>query len=87
MSSDCETNMIRISDDLSNIDDILNSSGIVYNNNLLENIDKPIQKHQFIVNSTTDLHRMPSLDNESYSEENRRNILMNEFQKKETYNT
>lgn len=69
-----ETDTIRIDDDL-----IKNCS---------EDLDKAKQKsHHSIVRTTSDLHTIPLLDNEDYSEENWGNILMNPKKKTPIYLT
>lgn len=86
--SDSETDMIRINDDLSNLDDILNSSRFLFNNSGYEDLEKSIQKpHQSVVNTIPEIHTIPLLENEDYCEENWGNILMNPKKKKPVYLT
>lgn len=88
LNEDNETDFIRINDDLSNLEEILNSSSQSLDKNCCINLDKPIQKlHYSIDNTTSDLNTIPLLDNEDYSEENWGNILMNPKKKKPIYLT
>lgn len=78
LNEDNETDVIRINDDLSNLDEILNSSSLSLDKNCCKNLDKPIQElHYSIDNITLDLNTIPLLENEDYSEENWGNILIN----------
>jgi len=66
LNVESDEDIIRINDDLSNLDDILNS-----NEKTIEKSDKSF------INSIPDLHAIPLLESEDISEENWGNILMN----------
>jgi len=78
-----DADILRINDDLSNLDNILNSNGP-----LLNNINKStVKSDKSIVNTIPDLHAIPLIENEDVSEENWGNILMNPKKKKPIYLT
>lgn len=78
-----DADILRINDDLSNLDDILNSDGP-----LLNNLNETTSKSDKSNGSTiTDLHAIPLLENEDVSKENWGNILMNPKKKKPIYLT
>jgi len=82
LNVETDTDILRINDDLSNLDDILNSNGP------LNDINKTTDKSdKSIVVNIPDLHAIPLIENEDVSEENWGNILTNPKKKNPIYLT